>query len=221
MTVTPYRGVTVLAAPSPRATVLFAVGRGGDPARHGPLLEALHARGCTVIAPRPGMAPMPPGLDVLATRRGQAVAALEAFAPAAVPVVGVGHSMGATLLLSLAGATLWSRAGERLAPPAVPALARAALLAPALGWVQAPGALEGVRIPVAAWVGDRDQVAPVAAARAVQGLLPALQVHVAEGAGHFSFLNTPPPHVPEPLPDRATFLAALTRQVGDWLLDAP
>jgi hypothetical protein len=36
---------------------------------------------------------------------------------------------------------------------------------------------------------------------------------VAEGAGHFSFMHAPPPGVREPLPDRARFLEALSRDL--------
>ena len=43
--------VSLLEAPAPARVVLFAVGGGGDPGRHLPLLEALVARGCTVVAP--------------------------------------------------------------------------------------------------------------------------------------------------------------------------
>ncbi len=43
--------VSLLEAPAPARVVLFAVGGGGDPERHLPLLEALVARGCTVVAP--------------------------------------------------------------------------------------------------------------------------------------------------------------------------
>ena len=43
--------VTVLRPAKPSSTVLFAVGGGGDPRRHLPLLESLAEYGCTVVAP--------------------------------------------------------------------------------------------------------------------------------------------------------------------------
>jgi len=43
--------VTVLEAATPVRTVLFAVGAGGDPKRHLPLLTSLAERNCTVVAP--------------------------------------------------------------------------------------------------------------------------------------------------------------------------
>jgi len=43
--------VTVLEAAAPVRTVLFAVGAGGDPKRHLPLLTSLAERSCTVVAP--------------------------------------------------------------------------------------------------------------------------------------------------------------------------
>jgi hypothetical protein len=40
-----------------------------------------------------------------------------------------------------------------------------------------------------------------------------VDVRVVDGAGHFSFMNTPPPNTTEPLTDRSDVLARLTREV--------
>jgi hypothetical protein len=40
-----------------------------------------------------------------------------------------------------------------------------------------------------------------------------IDVRVTEGAGHFSFMNTPPPNTTEPLDDRDAFLASLSEAV--------
>ena len=39
----------------------------------------------------------------------------------------------------------------------------------------------------------------------------------ARGAGHFSFMDVPPPQTTEPLPDRAAFLAELAGELGDFV----
>ena len=44
-------GASVLAPADPRCTVIFAVGSGGNPARHLHLLNSLAEGGCSVIAP--------------------------------------------------------------------------------------------------------------------------------------------------------------------------
>jgi hypothetical protein len=107
--------VTVLEAAQPARVVLFSVGLGGNPERHLPLLEALAARRCTVVAPHFERLPSPiPTAEQLRLRAARLRLALDA-APASLPIAGVGHSLGATLLLGLAGAELRTLAGDRSA----------------------------------------------------------------------------------------------------------
>jgi hypothetical protein len=51
--------VTRLDATHSSRVVLFAVGGGGSPERHLPLLNALADRGCTVVAPTSNASPPP------------------------------------------------------------------------------------------------------------------------------------------------------------------
>lgn len=201
--------LTVLEPAAPKRLVLFAVGGGGNPERqHAPLLQALAERGCAVVAPhfeRLTASPSEAELLLRARRLRQAleVAALD------VPVVGIGHSIGAMVLLALAGGRAWRSRDQPLPIEPEPRLSRLALLAPAAGYFQAPGALDHVRLPLVVWAGTADAITPLVHA---QGLAqaPSVDLRIIEGAGHFSFLHTLPPGAPEPLPDREAFLAQLT-----------
>lgn len=201
--------LTVLEPAAPKKLVLFAVGGGGNPERqHAPLLQALAERGCAVVAPhfeRLTASPSEAELLLRARRLRQAleVAALD------VPVVGIGHSIGAMVLLAFAGGRAWRSRDQPLPIEPEPRLSRLALLAPAAGYFQAPGALDHVRLPLVVWAGTADAITPLVHA---QGLAqaPSVDLRIIEGAGHFSFLHTLPPGAPEPLPDRQAFLTQLT-----------
>ena len=102
--------VTVLGASASCRVVLFAVGAGGNPERHLPLLTSLAEHGCTVVAPHFERLQSPNVTDRdLLLRARRLRQALDAFAPAGMLVAGVGHSIGTTLLLALAGGQVWMR----------------------------------------------------------------------------------------------------------------
>lgn len=214
--------VTVGSREAPARVLLFAVGGGGDPTRHLPLLESFHAAGCAVVAPHferlaSPWVPEP----VLARRLRRLRASLAALELAELPCVGVGHSLGAAALLGLAGATLWTRSGERVACDPLPRLERLALLAPATDFVRAPGALDAVRVPLLVCSGSADTLTPPSSAAWLREALAGraeVTLRVTEGAGHFSFMHAPPPQSAEPLADRAAFLDALTETLRGYLL---
>ena len=84
------------------------------------------------------------------------------------------------------------------------------------GFFQAPGALDGVRTPILAWVGGRDTITPPSQGEMIRRALRdrvAVDVRMEEGAGHFSFMHNPPPHAEETLENRDAFLARLTAEV--------
>lgn len=208
--------VTLVEASRPSRVVLFAVGGGGDPRRHGPLLDALVGHGCTVVAPHFARLVSPTPSDDDLVRRARRLRIALDTAGLAVPAVGVGHSIGATMLLALAGAQVWTRDGRRLPLATDERLQRLVLLAPATGWFARPGALDAVRTPVLAWAGSEDTITPPAQAELLERVLGtrvSLDLRITEGAGHFSFMNTPPPGTTEPLSDRAAFLAELQAEV--------
>jgi pimeloyl-ACP methyl ester carboxylesterase len=208
--------VTVLEAAEPARVVLFAVGGGGDPERHLPLLAALREHGCTVVAPHfERITATPTEVDLLLRARRLRLA-LDTVARRGLLAAGVGHSIGATMLLALVGGQVWMRSDQRLAIAADERLDRLALMAPATGFFRAPGALDAVRAPIRAWAGTKDVITPPAQAellgQALGAQLP-VEVSIVEGAGHFSFMDAPPPQTMEPLANRDAFLADLTAQV--------
>ena len=209
--------VTLVEAAEPRRFVLFAVGAGGNPERHLPLLTRLAEQGSTVIAPHFERLASPNVTDQdLLLRARRLRLSLDAAAGAALPVVGVGHSIGTAVLLALAGGRLWTRRGESLAIAPEARLGRLALLAPATGFFQVPGALDAIKAPVLAWAATLDTITPPQQAEFLKLSLGArvpVELRIAEGAGHFSFMNLPPPHTTEPLPDREAFLAQLAGEV--------
>jgi hypothetical protein len=203
--------------------VLFAVGAGGNPERHAPLLEALVESGCSVVAPHFERLVSPnPTDDELLLRARRLTFASHIAARADTPIAGVGHSIGATVLLALAGGQVWTRPGQPL--PIVPddRIDRLALMAPATGFFLGPGALNGVRTTLAVWVGALDTITPPDQAEFLKTALdPRVRVdlQVLEGAGHFSFMNVLPPHVTDPLPDRQNFLDRLQSDVCRFTAD--
>ena len=215
--------VTVLEATEPSRVVLFSVGGGGDPERHLPLLTSLADQGCTVAAPHFARMVSPvPTQDDLVLRVRRLRLALDHVMRPGMSAAGVGHSIGSTMLLVLAGAEAWTRAAQRVSVAPDPRLGRLALLAPATDFFRAPGALDGVHVPVRAWTGTRDEMTPPAQAAflkdGIGGRVP-VDVHIVEGAGHFSFMNAPPPQTVEPLPDRDIFLAGLGNQICRFITD--
>lgn len=213
--------VTVHDVERPSRVVLFAVGGGGDPARHAPLLDALAERGCSVVAPHFERLASPVPSDEHLLARGRRLhLALDSVARPDVPVVGVGHSLGATTLLALAGADVWTRPGGPLPIARDGRITRLALMAPATGFFQAPGALDAVRVPLLVWAGEQDTVTPPAQAELLKRVLgERVDLRVAAGAGHFSFMNVPPPHATEPLSDREAFLSQLASELCRFVDD--
>lgn len=213
--------VTLLEASAPSRVVLFAVGRGGDPERHLPLLASLVEHGATVVAPHFEMIPPTPSEADLLLRARRLSLALDAARVPAAPVAGMGHSIGATVLLGLAGAQLWTRAGQRVHISPCQRIDRLVLLAPATGFVRAPGALDGVNAQILAWAGTEDRIAPPAGVEFLKeavGERAVVDVRIVEGGGHFSFMNSPPPQTTEPLADRERFLERLAVDVARFAM---
>jgi pimeloyl-ACP methyl ester carboxylesterase len=208
--------VALFEAAAPSAAVLFAVGGGGNPERHLPLLTSLHESGCTVAAAyfERLVTPIPTEADLLMRARRLRLA-LAQIAQPRLPTTGVGHSIGATVLLALAGGQAWMRDRTRLDITSEPRFARLVLMAPATDFFRAPGALEAVSLPIQVWAAAKDVITPPAQAEFLrQALADRVAVdHVVEDADHFSFMNVRPPQTSESLPDRDAFLAELAAKV--------
>ena len=212
--------VALFEAAAPSAAVLFAVGGGGNPERHLPLLTSLHESGCTVAAPyfERLVTPVPTEADLLvrARRLRLALDQIAQIAQPRLPTTGVGHSIGATMLLALAGGQAWTRDRTRLDIASEPRLQRLVLMAPATDFFRAPGALEAVRLPIQVWAASKDVITPPAQAEFLRQALAdrvAVDLHVVEDADHFSFVNVRPPLTTESLPNREAFLAELAANV--------
>lgn len=209
--------VTVFEAAIPSRVVLFAVGGGGDPERHLPLLTVLAEQGCTVIAPHfERLTSSMVSDDDLRLRGRRLNIALDALSPPGLRVAGVGHSIGTTMLIALAGGRVWMRRGDPLALERCPRLDKLALFTPATGFFKFPGSLDAVRTQIMAWAGTYDTITPQSHAEFLAHTLGdrvPVDIRIVEGAGHFSFMNVPPPHTTEPLRDRDTFLRRLTSEV--------
>ncbi len=209
-------------APGASPVVLFAVGAGGDPERHATLLNVFIECGCTVVAPHFERLISPaPTEEELTLRARRLSLALDAFVPPGATAVAVGHSIGAATLVALAGAEMWLGPGRRVNITPESRLTRLALLAPPTGFFHAPGALDPVRVPILAWAGSADNVTPPAQtewlARTMRNR-QAVKVHVTDGAGHFSFMDLPPPHTTEPLPDKQEFLRECSSEIRRFLV---
>ena len=202
--------------------VLFAVGAGGKPERHATLLDTLAKSGCTVVAPHFERLASPVPSEVDLTLRARRLSlALDAFVQPGTTAVGVGHSIGAATLVALAGAQMWLGPGRRVNIAPDGRLTRLALLAPPTGFFQAPEALDAVRVPILAWAGSEDGITPPAQtewlAHAMSGW-QTVDVRVTAGAGHFSFMDLPPPQTTEPLPNKQAFLREYSSEVCRFLV---
>ncbi len=214
--------VLELPAIQPRCVCLFAAGRGGEPRRYLGLLKGLVQQGCTVIAPpMPMLSSSVPTKAELEARIEMLGASLEAHAGTGLPMVGLGHSIGATTLLALAGAQEETLLCDKVRPGSKPFFSRLALLAPAADFFRRPGALKSLDMPVKIWTGARDTITPPSQAMFLRDALSAqtpVEVATDELAGHFTYMDQPPPHAVEPHPDHPAFLKTLATEVGKFLI---
>ncbi|SEF35127.1 hypothetical protein ABL840_19935 [Variovorax sp. NFACC27] len=214
--------VSVQEAATGAPVVLFAVGTGGQPERHATLLNALAESGCMIVAPHfERLASTTPSEDELTLRARRLSLALDAFIEPSAKVIGVGHSIGAATLVAMAGAQMWLGPGRRILIASDGRLTRLALLAPPTGFFRAPAALDAVRVPVLTWVGSADSITPPIQTEWMASAMSdsvSVDVRVTEGAGHFSFMDTPPPHTTEPLPDKNAFLQEYSREICKFVI---
>lgn len=152
----------------------------------------------------------------------------------------VGHSLGAYTALALAGGNprtlpqVWPDGPTEAVPVTHDSRVSAlVLLAPAVAWFHAPGALADVHLPVLMLAGEQDAVTPAQHhADLVARQLPRpdlLDYRTVAGAGHFSFLSVFPPAMQPPhfAPaqdppgfDRAAFQAQLAEETVRFLCGA-
>jgi pimeloyl-ACP methyl ester carboxylesterase len=114
----------------------------------------------------------------------------------------IGHSLGGYTALAAAGGkphALPNETSDGIAHPVEvvrdPRVDKIALLAPAVPWLIAPGALDAVHARVLARTGQRDELCPPAFVEQVLRRLPDsadLDYAVVPNAGHFSFMSPMP-----------------------------
>ena len=210
--------VTLLRAKEARHCILFAAGAGGSPQRHLALLQTFSRNGISVVAPHFErlLSPLPSKADLLEHSQRLALAQHE-FGQHYASITGVGHSLGTVILLMHAGATAWTRTGEKATYSGHQYLNQLMLLAPPADFFRAPSALASVQVPVRIWTGEKDTLTPPSQALFIQSELDirtATDVCVVKDAGHFTFMNTLPPHVTDPHPLRVSFLLSLGEEIS-------
>jgi predicted dienelactone hydrolase len=146
----------------------------------------------------------------------------------------VGHSMGGYTALAVAGGrpiALPNQTPDGVAHPVAvepdPRVRAVALLAPAVPWFMAPGALDAVRVPLLVRTAEHDTLTPPFFIEQILAGLPAgthVDLAVVPGAGHFSFLAPMPPafaHAPPaqdpPGFDRVAYQPRLCAEVEAFL----
>lgn len=201
--------------------VVFAAGRSGTPDRFLPFLEFLVDQGCTVIAPYfERMASSFPTERELSIRLDVLRAALDSVHDSRVLTVGIGHSIGASLLIAAAGGQMWMSTGQRLPTLSDERFKKLVLMAPATGFFQAPGALESVLMDLQIWYGSIDTITPLeqmdVLRRGISENVP-VEFRVVEGAGHFSFMNNLPPNIEDPMENRDKFLGEFATEVSQFV----
>ena len=123
----------------------------------------------------------------------------------------IGHSFGGYTALAVAGGhplALPDQTADGVAHPVPvepdPRVVALVLLAPAIPWFMAPGALVDVRGPLLVRTGERDHLMPPAFVERILAGLPAdtrdarMDYRVVPGAGHFAFLAPFPPELAGP-----------------------
>lgn len=192
--------------------VALSHGEGGSPWTSRGLALALARAGCAVVMiEHPGSSRSDGRLagtaaDLVNRPRHVRLALDAALADPALAADGVaviGHSLGGYTALAVAGGhplALPDQTPDGVAHPldvdADPRVRTIVLLAPAVPWFMAPGALADVHATVWARTGEHDALTPPYFVEGVLRGLPAraaLDLAVVPGAGHFSFLSPFPP----------------------------
>jgi hypothetical protein len=213
--------VTILEARQPSCVGIFAVGRGGSPVRHLPLLRAVAEQGCTIIAPHFEMlASLTPAKEELEARIDQLETVLRMYSHLHQTIIGIGHSVGGTLLLALAGGKALTLSGHRIGPNSIWKFDRLALLAPPVGYFLHPGALQSVNTQIYLRNGSKDTVTPPSKALLLKQIFEKqgqIDFVLDEEAGHFSYMDELPPQIEDSQPNRNVFLADLARDIAQFV----
>lgn len=214
-----------LEAKEPRGLLLFSVGRGGNPKRHFPFLDSVRQNGFHVIAPHFELLTSPypskEDLDLRVRRLALTLSETSSSIGTRLPLFGVGHSIGATSLLILAGAKATTKMRELVEPVSVPTLSGLALFAPATRFFHRPNSLSNMKTGLKVWVGEQDDITTVSDMSLLKKGLSkdhAFDMEIDRWAGHFTFMHELPPNIDDPHPDRSSFLRELEKSVLSFIL---
>jgi len=213
--------VTLLEAKQPTCVGIFAAGRGGSPVRYLPLLRAVAQQGCTIIAPHFEMLlSLTPTKEELEVRIEMLEIVLKLYSHAHQTMVGIGHSIGGTLLLALAGGKALTYSGQHIAPNSIWKFERLALLAPPVGYFLHPGALQSVDTQIYLRNGGKDTVTPPSKALLLKQIFEKqgqIEFLLDEEAGHFSYMDELPPQIEDSQPNRKMFLVNLATDIAHYI----
>ncbi|NDG85925.1 MAG: alpha/beta hydrolase [Proteobacteria bacterium] len=211
----------VIGPPDAKWNLLFAAGGGGNPENYSDLLRSFVDTGFRVVAPYfDRMGSEIPKVEELVFRSDRLCTSMNLFEDSSIPILGVGHSIGASLLLSIAGGKMGTQSGEFVPIRGDARLGKLVLFAPPTDFFQAPGALSRVHSKAQVWYGNRDLVTSPVQAEVLRRGMPTgtVDLRVVEGIGHFSFMSTLPPGVEDPLENREGFLKTISEEVYRFLV---
>ncbi|MCY4045365.1 MAG: alpha/beta hydrolase [Cellvibrionales bacterium] len=203
-------------------TILFCAGLGGLPERYSTLIHALVNERCTVIAPyfEPLARPFPTK-EELVNRANRISIALDALNKSPDEAIGIGHSIGASVLIGMSGAKMQLFTGKKVAFKTENRLSALVVLAAPTQFFLSPGSLDLVSIPIMGWVGANDKVTPPDQLDGFMSAIPLVkssQFHVDESAGHFSFLDQPPPNIIETVTCKSQFIQKCSHEIGKFVI---
>ena len=210
-----------LEARQPSCVVFFAAGRGGNPVRHLPLLRAVAQQGCTIIAPHFEMLiSLTPAKEELDARMEMLQIVLRLYSHAHQTLVGIGHSIGGTLLLALAGGKALTYSGHHIGPSSIWKFERLVLLAPPVDFFLHPGALQSVDTQIYLRNGGKDTVTPPSKALLLKQIFEKqgqIKFLLDEEAAHFSYMDELPPQIEDSQPNRQVFLVNLANDIAQYI----
>ena len=138
------------------------------------------------------------------------------------PDNGHGAFYWSTLLIALSSGQFWLGPGQQVPIFTEKKFDRLVLMTPPTGFFQAAGALADFSIPVQAWAGGKDKITlpnQIEFFRDTLNKTVEVDIRIEKEAGHFTFMNTLPPKISDPHPDREKFLSKLASEIHQYFVN--